>query len=184
MVGTTSTHEHARRVHRELIQAGATIYGLLKSESRYLPHVIHENEHILGVVYGQHNSSSAMLVATDRRILYLDKKPMATLIDEVTYDVVSGIELDIHTLFATVRLHTAVTNYEIRYANVHCADKFTYYIEQQRVDKLSSAELNEDTNQKLQSSAKNYSKKEPLNDLAGYYWIPDEDKEVEFKIAH
>ena len=184
MVGTTSTHEHARRIHRELIQAGTTVYGLLKSESRYLPHVIHETEHIYGVVYGQHHSSSAMLVATDRRILYLDKKPMVTLIDEVTYDVVSGIELDIHTLFATVRLHTAVTNYEIKYANIHCADKFTSFIEQQRVDKLAQIDTNKVPTPESRGSTSIASYKPALNDLAGYYWIPDEEKEVEFKIAH
>jgi hypothetical protein len=184
MVGTTATHEHARRIHRELVQAGATVYGLLKSESRYLPHVIHEDEHIHGVVYGQHHSSSAMLVATDRRILYLDKKPMVTLIDEVTYDVVSGIELDIHTIFATVRLHTAVTNYEIRYANIHCADRFTSFIEQQRVDKLALSELNQESPTKAHQPMNLSSRRPPVNDLAGYYWIPDEDKEVELKIAH
>jgi hypothetical protein len=161
---------HAKRVHRELIQAGATLYGLMKAESRYLPHVIHDEEHIHAVIYGQHNSSSAMLVATDQRILYLDKKPMATFMDEVTYDVVSGIEIDVHTLFATVTLHTAVTNYKIRYANIHCADTFTRFIEDQKVrtflQRNNVPEVSE--TKKIVEALK--------NDLAGYYWIPKEEE--------
>lgn len=176
MVDATLHNEHAKRINRELVKAGVTIYGLLKAESRYLPRVIHENERVEAVIYGQHHDSSAMLVATDHRIIYLDKKPMATFMDEVTYDVVSGIELDVHTFFATVTLHTAVANYEIRYANIHCADTFTRFIEDQKVKKgLEQKKQNEHTSQREKLELVD----QAVQTLSGYYLIPkDSDEKV------
>lgn len=178
-------------VIRELSKAGVTAYGLMKSESRYLPRILHSGEHIHAVVYGQHNDSSAMLIATDERVIYLDKKLMSVFIDEVTYDVVSGIELDIHTFFATVTLHTAVANYQIRYANIRCADNFADYIEEQRVRReieqrahdnppapaaaestLSALSTREKSTQKLAATI-------VKNDLAGYYLIPFQENSEE-----
>ena len=171
MVDAILTQNHVERVRMELMQAGATLYGLLKAESRYLPHVIHPDEHVYAVVYGHHNSSLAMLIATDRRVIYLDKKPMATFMDEVTYDVVSGVELDIHTFFATVTLHTAVKNYVMRYVNIHCADKFTSFIEEQRVRKENIPQENHRAEEHHPELTQEQIEKTIQNSLAGYYWI-------------
>ena len=125
---------HVRRIRQELRQVGVTIYGLNKSESRYLPHIIHEDEHIGGIVYGQYGSSSAMLIATNKRVIFLDCKLMVTLSDELTYDAISGVEFDVHTLFATVILQTRIGNYTIRFVNIKSADRFCDYIEKRRLD--------------------------------------------------
>lgn len=117
------------RVKKELAEAGVTAYGLAKSESRHLPSIIHPDEHIEAVVYGQHNNSSAMLVATEKRVIYLDKKPLVSLMDEITYNAISGVEFDVHTLFSTLTLQSSVGNYTIRYANITCGQKFADFIE-------------------------------------------------------
>lgn len=121
--------EQAERVKKELIESGVTSYGLKKAESRYLPRIMHVDEHIEAVVYGQHNSSSAMMVATDQRVIYLDKKPLVSLMDEITYNAISGVEFDVHTLFSTLTLQSGVGNYTIRYANISCGQKFADFIE-------------------------------------------------------
>lgn len=120
---------HTKRIREELAGAGVSTYGMSKAESRYLPKVIHPEEHIFAVVYGQHDSSSAMLVATGSRVIYLDKKPLAAMMDEFTFDTVSGVEFDVHTLFSTLTLQTSIGNYTIRYANINCGKKFADYIE-------------------------------------------------------
>ncbi|MBI1857195.1 pyridoxamine 5'-phosphate oxidase family protein [Candidatus Saccharibacteria bacterium] len=126
--------EHINRVKKELAEAGVTGYGLVKSESRYLPQIIHENEHIGGAVYGQFGSGSAMLIATDHRIIFLDRKPMFTTNDELTYDVVSGVKLNQGGLFTAVTLHTRVADYALRYVNLKCARRFVKYIESRRLE--------------------------------------------------
>lgn len=169
-----------KRVKRELLDAGATLYGILKSESRYLPKILHDNEHIEAVIYGQHGASSAMLVATDERILFLDKKPMVELSDEVSYEVVSGVKFDIHMIFATVILHTPVKNYDFRFVNLRCAEKFTRHIETLRLER-EQAEKEEPIVDILPPALKAPSTIEYPNelkeDMAGYYWLSHEEIE-------
>jgi hypothetical protein len=44
-------------------------------------------------IYGQISGGiSAMLIATDHRIIYLDKQPLFTIIDELNYDIFSGVK--------------------------------------------------------------------------------------------
>ncbi len=126
--------EHAKRVKNELIKAGVTGYGLIKAESRYLPQIIHETEHIGGAVYGQFGVGSAMLVATNHRVIFLDRKPLFTTNDELTYDVVSGVKLNQSGLFNTVVLHTRIADYTLRYVNLKCAQHFVRYIESRRLE--------------------------------------------------
>ena len=172
-----SPRARAKRVKRELLYAGVTIYGLMKSESRYLPKILHANEHVEAVIYGQHNASSAMLVATDERIIYLDKKPMVELFDEVSYEVISGIEFDIHLLYATVVLHTPVKNYDFKFVNVRCAEKFARHIEKHRLERESKDNEPdiEVADRPIEGTANRALNER--NDMAGYYWLPTDEEE-------
>lgn len=170
----------AARIRRELLDAGITLYGLLKSESRYLPKIMHDNEHVEAIVYGQHHSSSVMLIATDERIVFLDKKPMATMFDEVSYEVISGIEFDIHIFFATLVLHTPVKNYDIKFANLRCAERFARHIEKQRLEREEPAnepEVIDIPKEHIDHELREAYPLELKEDMAGYYWLPTEEEE-------
>jgi len=184
-----SPAQKKKRVRRELVDAGATIYGLLKSESRYLPKVLHDSERIEAIIYGQHNASSVMIVATDQRIVVLDKKPMAVRFDEVSYEVVSGIGLKIGFFFADVVLHTAITNFELRFVNMRCAEKFVKHIEAERL-KRELAEAEEKTDKappEVPESDRHRQVDEKyvelMDNLSGYYLLPIEEEERE-KVLH
>ena len=124
-----SVDEHKRRVLQELRDAGASGYGLMHMESHYLPQIIHPNEHIGGVIYGHFEEGFAMLVATDLRVIFLDRKPFFTNQEEITYDVVSGINFGHAGFSSSVTLHTRIKDYHIRTLNLRCADQFVEYIE-------------------------------------------------------
>lgn len=128
-----ATQKHIARVRRELKDAGVTQYGLMKLSTRYVPEVIDLDERIGGAVYGWGITGSAILVATDRRILYIDKKPFFTTSDEFTYDVVSGVKIHTGGPFCTVILHTRRNDFRLRYVNENCARKFVRFIEQRRI---------------------------------------------------
>jgi hypothetical protein len=183
MVAETK-QDKAKRVKRELLDAGCTLYGLMKSESRVLPNLLHPHEHIEAVVYGQHRSNSVMLVATDERIIYIDKKPMALFLDEVSYEVVSGIEFEIHTFFAALVLHTPVKNYDIRSANLRCAENFARHIEAERLGKSLAGKDSRHPSQiqssRIQEQMPKYEYPSELKqNLAGYYMLPMEDEDKE-----
>lgn len=139
---------HLDRVRQELINAGVSKYGLIKAESRYLPTIIHEEEHIGGVVYGRYKGGLAMLVATDQRVMFLDKKPMFVTMDELTYDVVSGVKYNRAGLVDTITLHTRVQDYFIRFVSEECAHKFVKYLENRRLEKDINKTINTNPKQK------------------------------------
>lgn len=103
------TDAHISRVRQELKAVGVTRHGLAKPESKELPRVLHDDEHIGGVIYGQIGSgNSAMLVATDRRVIYLDHRALFMTTDEMTYDVVSGVRSTTAGPFTAIILHTRI----------------------------------------------------------------------------
>lgn len=141
MTNVNVTAQHKRRVRDELINAGVSRYGLLKLESRYLPRIIHPNEHIEAVAYGiTPKNFSAMLVATDRRIIYLDKKPGYTISDEIRYEMVAGVGYNVFRNRAAVVLHTRLGDYPLRFVSVKAAEKFVHYIEIRRVEVTTEEE--------------------------------------------
>lgn len=137
--------EHEKRIRQELLAAGVTKYGMKKFAIKYLPKVIHENEHIKGIVYGRYSVKGGTgfyegtLVATDLRVIFLDHKPGYTKKDIITYDVVSGIKTTT-AIFSAVTLHTRLGDFTIRFANPKCAGIFKKYIEIRRLEHLNGSQ--------------------------------------------
>lgn len=133
--------DQKQRITQELVACGVSSYGLRKFNSRYLPLLIHEDEHILGVVYGRYHESfgildwvDRMLVATNRRIISLNHKPGYTDIDEFTYDVVTGISSSTAGPFTAVTLNTKIYSISIRFVKKQCAEIFKRTIEKHRLE--------------------------------------------------
>ncbi|MDZ7744579.1 MAG: PH domain-containing protein [Candidatus Saccharibacteria bacterium] len=134
---TTPPHAHdennpqdkKKRVFDELKSVGMGWYGLAHAEAQALPNIIHDYEHITGVVYGRHAEGFAMLIATDRRAFFLDKKPLFIKTDEISYDIVGGVSYGKAGVFANVTLYTRIGDYTIGTMNDTSARKFVSYIE-------------------------------------------------------
>lgn len=122
------------RVRFELQKAGVGRYGLLKAESRYLPFILQDDEHIGGVVYGLSEVGSVMLIATDKRVIYLDRKMLFTVLDEFPYDVITGLRISMQGPFSNLTLHTRNKDYILRYVRLNCARIFEYYLETKRIE--------------------------------------------------
>lgn len=122
------------RIRKELLAAGITSHGLRKGEVQVLPDILHADEHIGGVVYGRYTNGLGMLVATNRRVIFLDKRLLFTSNEEVTYDVVSGIKMSTAGLVSSLVLHTRVKDFTLRYVNQKCANMFKKYIETRRLE--------------------------------------------------
>lgn len=137
---TDSTH--VLRVEKELRNAGISRIGMLRFTSTYLPNVIHQDEHVLAAVYGHRREGSGgvfgyeegLLVATDRRVLYVIHRPGYTSMDEIAYDKLSGIHVSRAIPFAAVTLFTKIGDYTLSFARPKVAQKFADYIEQSVID--------------------------------------------------
>lgn len=122
-----------KRVKDELWRAGVTQYGLLKGESRHLHNIVHDDETINGVVYGRTDNGSAMIVATNKRVLYLDHRILFNKSEVITYEVVSGVSVNEQSGYAGVVLHTRIRDFRLRFVNLKCARKFAKYIDARRI---------------------------------------------------
>lgn len=125
---------HAKRIRNELKAAGVGPIGILTPESRHLAGILHADEHIGGAVYGLYPGGLAWLVATSHRIMFMDHKPFYTTTDEMTYDVVVGVQATRAGPFDAVILRTRVNNYMIRFANPKSARIFIDFIETRRLE--------------------------------------------------
>ncbi len=183
-----------KQVHDELKAAGMSSHGLRKNEARNLAALLHPDEHVKGVAYGRYTNGSAMLVATDRRILFFDKKPMFQTLDELTYDIVSGIKLTEQFLFSSLILFTRIGNYSLRFINVKSAHVFKKYLENHLLEhptNVAGLQNNKssaaNSNNKLSKEGREYLKNNHLGVLSSldrtgnvdgaavyYYLAPDD----------
>jgi nitroimidazol reductase NimA-like FMN-containing flavoprotein (pyridoxamine 5'-phosphate oxidase superfamily) len=126
---------HESRIKRQLVESGVSRYALWRAEARALPASIHKDEQIMAAVYGRTSDGSAMLIATDRRILYFDKKPFITISDEISYEVVSGVGLTQENgIRAGITVFTRMGNYTIKMANPRSVNRFKKYLEESRLE--------------------------------------------------
>lgn len=121
--------KHRARIVEELRLLGASWYGQTMMEARYLPRIIHPDEHLEGVVYGWQPIGIVMMVATDRRLLFIDKKPLYVRDDEISYMSVRGVSHAYKLFFMTVILHTQVDDFVVKTFNYKCVAGFVKAIE-------------------------------------------------------
>ena len=127
--GITISAQHKERIQQEMLRSGVSKLGLMRSASQHLPTIIHADEHVGGVVYGRGETGSVMIAATDKRVIYLDKKPLYINEDEMTYDVVGGVSYSHAGPGSTVTLHTRIKDYTIHTLNARAAEIFIQYVE-------------------------------------------------------
>jgi len=119
-----------KHVRQQLRSVGISGFDLLRPESYSIARVLRADERILAAICGKvNNEGSALLVVTDKRILYLNDIPLFTNIDEVGYGVVTGISSDIGRWDATITLHTGIKDFEMHSVNIEAANNFIYTVD-------------------------------------------------------
>ena len=119
---SSSTDERLTQIMNELRTCGFTTWGLIYAECRVLPSLLHEDEHIDAAMHGRGADGRALFVATDQRLLYIDKKLLFLNIEEISYDMVIGESYHQGALSATLIIHTRTGDYTLHTRNIHCAE--------------------------------------------------------------
>lgn len=127
-------NKHHARVVQELKLLGASWYGQTMMEARYLPRIIHPDEHLEGVVYGWQEAGIVMMVATDRRVLFVDKKPLYARDDEISYLSVRGVRSAYKLFVVTVTLHTQMDDFAVTTLNHKCVTHFVRSIQRHSLE--------------------------------------------------
>ncbi|HEY8992871.1 MAG TPA: PH domain-containing protein [Candidatus Microsaccharimonas sp.] len=130
LVNNNQSTEERDRVQDELIQARINFFDMLHAEPQSLYKFLHPHEKIIGAMRGHlPQGGAAMLVATDKRIMYLDKTAFNVKVEEISYQVVSGITYEVGRYFSHVTLHTANGPIQLRWVTTSAAEIFIHMLE-------------------------------------------------------
>ncbi|HSX44385.1 MAG TPA: PH domain-containing protein [Candidatus Saccharimonadales bacterium] len=99
-----ATMVHTDEVNQQLRRIGANFRFWNRPEVRELPKILFESEQLHNVVGGRYEGGFAMLCATDRRVLLIDKKPLYLTLEDMRYDMISDVQFSHRLLDATIRL--------------------------------------------------------------------------------
>jgi hypothetical protein len=97
---------HLSVIEARLSQLGFRASRWFKPEIRELQHILMDNEKIVGCVAGRYYGGFALLVATENRLLLIDKKIPYLSIEDIRYDMVSEIDYSARAFDATVTIFT------------------------------------------------------------------------------
>lgn len=126
----------AAAIRADLRAAGAVTYDFWLPETHYLPYIIHPDERIKASVFGRYKDRNGTvgrgaLIATDRRLIFIDKKPFYVHYDELTFNIVGWVTYTRVSLMGYVTLHSRLGNFQLRTFNHKNALNFADYIEEQ-----------------------------------------------------
>ena len=91
----------------QLKNVNFNINGWGRSEAKELTNILHDGETILDLVNGFYDGGFAMLVATNLRLILIDKKPLNYLtVEDVRYDMINEIGYSHRLIGAHARVAT------------------------------------------------------------------------------
>ena len=129
------------------------------AEIRELPNIILPDETIYECVNGFYEGGFALLVATDIRVLLVDKKPMGFLnVDDLRFDMISDIDYSHRVFGAQISIHCGARNLVFKSYNQQLLRKLIGHVQHRmaeiKKDQQDQASLQmqhlEDINKQLQ----------------------------------
>ncbi len=123
-------------VHISIIEARLSKLGFrpgrwFKPEIRELQHILMDNEQIIGCVQGRYFGGFALLVATDHRLLLIDKKIPYLSVEDIRYDMISEIDYNAQWFDSTINIFTVNKQHRFSsWRHKHHLRKLTTYAQQ------------------------------------------------------
>lgn len=98
-------------VHQSLIEARLNQLGIkrtrwVKPEIKELSQILMNDEQIVSFVSGRYFGGFAVLVATDHRLILIDKKVMFLTVDDIRYDMIAEIDFNSRLFDSTLHIFT------------------------------------------------------------------------------
>lgn len=127
---------HISIIEARLVKLGFHATRWFRPEIRELQHILLDSEEIVGCVQGRYFGGFALLVATDHRLLLIDKKIPYLSVEDIRYDMISEIDYSAQLFDATVTIFTVNKQHRFSsWKHKHHLRKVTSYA-QQRVMEL------------------------------------------------
>ncbi len=131
------------------------------SAIKQLPMILESDEMIERVVTGMYADGHAVVLATNKRILILDKKPMSFRAEDIHYEMVSEVEHYIGPMAAKLRIHCLSKSFEFTSLKADTVRMFAIHVDK----KVNQTRLNmsnvQTWSQMLDANTRRRTKKTP-----------------------
>jgi hypothetical protein len=97
---------HISEIEANLSKLGFRASYWFRPEIKELQHILVDTEAIIECVQGRYFGGFALLVATDRRLLLIDKKIPYLSVEDIRYDMISEINYSARLFDATINIYT------------------------------------------------------------------------------
>lgn len=104
-------------VEQQLKAVGCNFRFWGRSELKELCEILLPGETIAQAVNGQYEAGFALLVATDFRVLLIDKKPKYLTLKDIRFDMITELDYAARMVNSTVRIYTP--NKELRFTSTN-----------------------------------------------------------------
>lgn len=94
------------QVEDQLKRVGCNFRFWCQPEIRELCKILMPGETVAQAVVGRYENGFALLVATDHRLLLIDKKPLFLTLEDIRFDMISEIDYSAQFLDGTLRIMT------------------------------------------------------------------------------
>ena len=140
-------------VDEQLRHLGFSLNGWGRAEIRELPRILLPGEEIYELVNGMYEGGFALAVATDVRLLLVDKKPMNYLtVEDIRFDMINEIDYSHRLLGAHIRVATGFKELMFRSYNQRRLRKVIGHVQHSMAEgKKQQSESQQGQSQHLQS---------------------------------
>ena len=132
-----------QKVQTQLVHVGLHSSFVAQAELDELPNILMENENIEHVVVGRYSGGFALLVATNLRLLLVDKKLMFLNVEDVRYDMIAELDYGHQLIGATLHVRSFSKDLKFQAFNKLRLRTFTHFV-QHKVMQMRQ-QLSEDT---------------------------------------
>jgi hypothetical protein len=80
---------------------------LLRKEIKELPNILWDNERVDKLVQGYYSGGRGILVATDKRLIFVDKRLFDLKVEDFPYDKISSIQYETGLLLGKITIFTS-----------------------------------------------------------------------------
>ena len=95
------------KIQAQLSKVGYKTRLFNRAEVKELCSVLHEDEEILHATNGYYEGGFSLLVATDHRLLLVDRKPMFLTLDSIAYSMIQEVSFNYRLLNSTIHIYTS-----------------------------------------------------------------------------
>ena len=102
-------------VKEQIAGISGTAKLLGRREIKELPQILWDDERVVKVIQGLYGSRNGLLVATQRRMIFVDKGMMGSLkVEEFVYDKVSSLQYETGMIFGKMTIFASGNRAEIK----------------------------------------------------------------------